>query len=167
MTHPIACRPANLDDEAELHFVVDGWASSFRDADSAGLIQVEDWYDVMIPQIRKALARPDVRTFVATSSLGERGINDLIGFIVVDTEERPPLVYYVYTKGPYQRGGRGRLWEGAGAARLLFIAAGVDPRLPLRYVCKTAIVPVLARKIPLGRWHPLLGRFPKDERRNR
>jgi hypothetical protein len=163
----ITCRPADFSSETELRFIADAWCDSYKAADTAGLIQIDDWFRTMIPQVTKAMQRPDVRTLVATVAGGERGVTDLVGFLVVDTEEKPPLVYYVYTKAPYRRGGRGRLWEGDGVARSLFVAAGIDPGAPFRYVCKTAMVSVLARKIPMSRWQPLLGRFPKAERRKR
>lgn len=163
----ITCRPADLSEGTELRFIADSWVSSYKDSDFAGLIQIEDWYRIMIPQVTKAMQRPDVRTIVAIESSGETGITDLLGFIVADTKEQPPLVYYVYAKGPYRRGGRGRIWEGPGIARSLFAAIGVDPGAPFRYACKTSIVTVLGRKIPMARFQPLLGRFPKAERRKR
>jgi hypothetical protein len=163
----ITCRPADLTNDLELHFIANGWVDSYKAADSAGMIQIDDFFRVMIPQVTRAMQRPDVRTMVAAAAGGEPGVTDLVGFIVADTEEKPPLVYYVYTKAAYRRGGRGRIWEGSGVARALFEAIGVDPGAPFRYVCKTAMVSVLARKIPMARWQPLLGRFPKAERRKR
>lgn len=160
----IACRPADLANPSERNFIVNGWCDSYKDADMAGLIQIEDWFAVMIPQVVKAMNRPGVRTMIAIDS---DDADQFYGFITADTLEQPPLVYYVYVKSYYRRGGRGRLWDGPGAARQLFAAIGVDPGAPFRYVCSTAILKVLARKIPMARWQPLLGRFPKEERRKR
>lgn len=147
-------------------FVVDAWVATYRDAYTAGLIQVEDWYEVMLPQVGKALARPDVRTVVAAADGAEPGIADLLGFVTADTAEYLPLVYYVFVKEHYRRAGRGRLWGGPGIARGLFAAIGVDPVKPFNYVCSTPTCRILQRKIPLARWQPQLGRFPKHERRS-
>lgn len=38
--------------------------------------------------------------------------------------------------------------------------------MPFNYVCSTPMVRTLARKIPLAKWQPLYGRFPKNERRD-
>lgn len=156
----IAFRPA---EPADRHFVVSTWTQSYRGAFTAGLIQDEDWYRVMDEQVGKALDRPDVRTIVAVDAQAREHLH---GFLTADTEERPPLVYYAYVKAPYRRGGNGRLWEGPGIARGLFAAAGIDPSLPFNFVCSTPMVRVLQKKIPMARWLPLLGRFPKSERRS-
>lgn len=150
---------------ADRHFVVSSWTQSYRTAFTAGMIQDDDWYRVMDPQVMKALERPDVRTVVACSSTATDHIADLFGFITVDTEERPPLVYYCYVKEAYRRAGNGRLWDGPGLARQLFAAVGVDPAQPFHYVCSTPSVRTLQRKIALSRWRPLFGRFPKNKRR--
>jgi hypothetical protein len=163
-------RPAELGTHDEpgpdRKFVVDGWVATYRDAYTAGLIQVEDWYSIMIPQIGKVLARPDVRTVVAAVEGAAGGIADLLGFVVADTADYLALVYYVFVKEHYRRAGRGRLWDGPGIGRGLFGAIGVDPGKPFNYVCSTQMCRVLQRKIPLARWQPALGRFPKHERRS-
>lgn len=149
------------------HLVVSAWTQSYRTAHTAGMIQDEDWYRVMDEQVAKALDRPDVRTIVAYNPAETDHIADLYGFITADTNESPPLVYYCYVKQAYRRGGNGRLWSGPGLARQLFAAMGVDPEMPFHYVCSTPMVRKLDRKIPLSKWTPLYGRFPKSERRNR
>lgn len=149
----IAHRPA---DSTDHRFIVKSWVASYRDADTAGFVQVEDWSDVMTPQIEKALDRPDVVATVAyETSDPDRGA-DLYGFIVADVVERPALIYYCYVKHAYRR---------CGIARGLLAAIGVDPELPFHYVCSTPFAGMLRRKIPLSRWLPKLGRFPKSERR--
>lgn len=169
----IVYRPADLDAPSERRFIVDGWCSSYRDANTAGIIQVEDWYSVMIPTVEKILGKPDVRTVVASYvPVTERarhlvGVADLLGFMVADTAERVPLVYYAYTKDHYRRAGNGRFWRGPGVARGLFAAMGIDPEGAFHYVCSTPMCRTLQSKIPLGKWKPLLGRFPKTERRDR
>lgn len=147
-------------------FVKDGWLGSYRDAYTAGLIQVEDWYPVMIPQLDKVLAKPDVRVTVAAIAGTPDRVADLLGFIVADLEETPALVYYVFVKEHYRRAGRGRIWGGPGIGRGLFDAIGVDPTQPFNYVCSTPMCRRLERKIPMARWRPLDGRFPKSERRS-
>jgi hypothetical protein len=158
----IVYRPADLEHPDDLRFVVDSWVSSYRDADSAGMIQVEDWYAVMIPQVTKAIRRPDVQTILAC---GADDPTQLHGFITADVEERLPLVYYVFVKTHYRRGGRGRLWDGHGCARGLFAALSIDPGKPFFYVCETPMVPRLRRKIPAAKHMPKYGRFPKSERK--
>jgi len=158
----IAFRPM---EERDRHFVVSSWTQSFKASPMAGFIQAEDFYRIMDLQIEKALQRPDVRTIVAYNPNDTDHIADLHGFITADTEERPPLVYYVFVKAAYRRGGRGRLWEGPGLARRLFVAIGVDANKPFNYVCTTPTVRALQHKLPLAAWKPLWGRFPKHERR--
>lgn len=166
----IAYRAAELGDPADPPpdhaFIVDAWVRSYQHAFTAGMIQVEDWFGIMIPQVEKVLAKPDVRATVAYV-VGVDRVADLVGFIVADTVDRPPLVYYVFTKEHYRRAGRGRLWGGRGIARGLFVAIGVDPSQPFNYVCSTPMCRQLARKIPLSRWQPELGRYPKHERKHR
>lgn len=148
----IAHRPADVGDH---RFIVSSWVTSYRDADTSGFIQVEDWHALMYPQIEKALARPDVVATVAyETSDPDRGA-DLYGFIVADVTERPALVYYLYVKQAYRR---------SGIARGLFEAIGVDPARPFHYVCSTPMASLLQRKIPMSRWMPRLGKFPKSER---
>ena len=167
----VAFRPADLGTaEAptpERRFVIDGWVGSYRDAYTAGLVQVEDWYAVMIPQINKVLAKAELRVTVAhTPGAAGSGV-DLLGFIAADPADDPPLVYYVLVKEHYRRGGRGRLWPGVGIGRGLFFAMGIDPERPFNYVCSTPACRQLERKIPMARWRPNLGRFPKSERRRK
>ena len=163
----IAYRAADLANVTERKFVVDSWVASYRDAFTAGIVQVEDWYQFMIPTVEKILAKPDVRTVVAYVEGVTDHIADLVGFITADAADSPPLVYYVFTKEHYRRAGRGRIWGAAGVGRGLFEAAGVDPTRPFNYVCSTPMCRTLQRKIPLARWQPLLGRFSKSERRSR
>lgn len=143
---------------ADHRFVVKSWVASYRDSDSAGLIAVGDWYAVMVPQVTAAMSRPDVRTVLAYETTNDDPGSNAYGFIVADTAERRPLVYYLYVKQPYRR---------SGVARGLFAAVGVDPGLPFDFVCMTEVVSTLRRKIPMARWTPRAGRFPKSETRNR
>lgn len=159
----IVYRPAAPD---ELHrFVVASWSASYKLAFTAGFIQDEDYFEIMDAQVAKGVARPDVRTIVASDPDAEPGV-DLLGFLTADTTESPTLVYYCYVK-PHYRRARGRLWTGPGLARQLFAAMGIDPAGPFSYVCSTPMCRTLAQKIPLAKWQPLLGRFPKSERRDR
>ena len=149
----LAHRPADAGDR---RFIVSAWVSSFRDADAAGFIAVDDWHAVMVPQVERALTRPDVVATVAYEATDPDRGADLYGFIVADVAEHPALVYYVYTKQAYRR---------SGVARGMFAAVGIDPALPFHFVCSTPWCSTLERKIPMARWMPRLGRFPKSERR--
>lgn len=139
------------------NWIVNSWLASYRDADTAGLIAVDDWHAVMVPQITKLLAAPDVVATVAYEADNDDDGSNAYGFIVSDTTERPALVYYAYVAAAARR---------SGIARGLFAAIGVDPAMPFNYVCSTPWVSRLQRKIPMSRWTPRLGRFPKHERRN-
>lgn len=149
----ISHRPADAGDR---NFIVRSWVSSYRDSDTAGFVQVEDWHEVMGAQVSKALDRPGVQATVAYETSDTTRTADLYGFIVADVTEVPALVYYVYVKQPYRR---------SGVARGLFAAVGIDPLLPFHFVCSTPWCSTLARKVPMARWMPRLGRFPKHERR--
>ena len=151
----IAHRPAT---PADHRLVVKSWVASYRDSDSAGMVQVDDWYAVMVPQVTRALSRPDVETTIAYETTNDDPGSNAYGFIVADVTERPALVYYVYVKQAYRR---------SGIARGLFAAVGVDPERPFHFVCKTELVSTLERKIPCARYMPRLGRFPKSERKAR
>jgi hypothetical protein len=116
---------------------------------------MDDWFDVMRPQVNLILDRRHVVTTVAYETDETDHIADLYGFITADQSRPSPLVYYCYVKQPYRRGG---------FARALFNAIGVDPSRPFRYVCKTAAAARLVAKIPMARWDPLAGRFPSQEK---
>jgi hypothetical protein len=147
-----------------MRFVVDAWCSSYRDSYSAGMIQVGDWYSIMIPQIEKMIARPGVKVTLACIA-DEAPPADIAGFIVADTEDETPLVYYVFVKTHYRRGRR--IGMPMGVAEQLLRSAGVDPEKPFNYACQTLVALRIGFKIPLAKWLPLLARFPKDERTRR
>lgn len=145
----------------ERTFVVDAWVRSYQFAHAAGMIAMERWFSIMIPEVERVLARPDARTVVAFETdvdVDERYRAELYGFITVDTEPATPVVFYVYVKEPYRK---------SGIARRLFAAAGVDPARPFVYTCTTGVVSAIyhSRKIPLARWSPLVARFAKDDPR--
>jgi hypothetical protein len=149
-------------------FVVASWTRSFRNSRSAGLIQSSHWFRIMDEQVTLALERPDVRTIVAFDPAADPALKaDLLGFLTADTAGATPEVYYVYVKEHYRRAGHGRLWEGPGLARRLFAEAGINPAKPLLYVCETDVVGPLRPKIPMARFVPDFGRYPKSERRSR
>ena len=147
----IAIRPAAEHDEK---FVIASWLSSWRAADAAGLIQDEDWFPVMWPQIKKALSRPDVQTLVAYETDEADHVADLYGFITADTAAATPLLYYCYTKLAYRR---------MGVARRLFAAVGLDAHRRFEYVCKAPQPAELVAKAPFARWNPAAGRRPKND----
>lgn len=156
----IAFRP--VESESDRTFVVETWLESQRASYSAGLIQMDDWYETMRPQIVKAMARTDMQTIVAY----EHDDPDfLYGWLSADpTEQRvqqrdgsyhwwPALVLYVFVKAPYRR---------RGIARALFRKLGVDPEKPFLYSCNTQQASRLSSKVPLARFHPLVVRHPKE-----
>jgi GNAT superfamily N-acetyltransferase len=150
----IAIRPAAAHDE---RFVIASWLSSWRDANAAGLIQDEDWFPVMWPQIKKALARPDVQTLVAYETDEADHVADLYGFIAADVVTATPLLYYVYTKQAYRK---------MGVAKRLFAAIGLNASRRFEFVCKAPVPAELLTKAPLARWNPAAGRRPKNDNRS-
>jgi len=166
----LAYRPADL---ADLGFIIDGWASSYRTSRSAGMIAMEDWDAVMHPQVKKVLQRPGCMTWVAYHPGETDHLADLYGFITVERDydihlnefvrgrhqrrvvrTDVPLVHYVYVRHRQRQNG---------IARGLFKAAGVNPRERFNYTCRTAEVSDLAAKIPRAEWLHLVARFPKKE----
>jgi GNAT superfamily N-acetyltransferase len=145
----LAFRPVEGED---LAFVVRSWAKSFREANSAGLIAMDDWRDVMEPQIVKVLARPGCEVFVAYHPGEEDRTVDLYGWIAVERGHAVPFVLYCYVKHAFRR---------MSIARRLFEVAGVNPEAEFQYACKTGVVRKLARSIPRARWRPLAARFPR------
>lgn len=153
-----ACRPMQ---PADRQFVISGWSSSYRVSDHAGLISMSRWADTMHREVAAILDHPSTRTIVA-EEIGEvdhQGRPFLYGFLAYQWLARmQPYVYYVYVKTPFRRG-RERLQLDRGYASQLFAAAGIDPRAPFMYACRTDMLGDLARKIPLAEFNPLPARF--------
>jgi hypothetical protein len=136
--------------DADRIFIDYGWLDSYRWAHAAGMIHMDDWRDVMLPQIARVRSRPNTITMIAEEP------DALAGFIVAEPKNEPPLVFYCYVKEAYRK---------SGIARGLFKAAGVDPNEHFVYACKTAVVSELTRKMPRARFDPYAARF--DEYRPR
>jgi GNAT superfamily N-acetyltransferase len=159
----LAFRPALT--EPDTTFVVSSWLDASRTSYSAGLVQMEDWYPLMWSQYVKATQRRDMRTVVAYEATDP---SFLYGFMVADpTEQRieerdgsvrwwPALVLFVFVKQNYRR---------EGIARALFNEVGVNPAKPFLFGCNTKQATRLSAKVPGARFHPLVARFPKKERR--
>lgn len=154
----LAFRPADLSDDEDRVFMISTWSSSFKHANSAGLIATEDWATVMHPQFAKVLARPDVQTRIAYERTDP---TFFYGWAAVDkTDVYPPIVFYAYVKEPFRR---------VGIARKLFGELGVGLGDALVYVCHTPGAASLrdAGKIPRARHKPLVARFPKAHRNHK
>ena len=149
----ISHRPAMSIDR---NFVVKSWLASWRDSNTAGMISVDTWFEVMTPQVNARLTWPGVQTIVAFETTNPDITSNAYGFLVIDFDDSPKTVFYLFVKAPYRR---------SGIARGLLDVAGIGPNTRFSYVCSTPIVSQLQRKIPMGKWTPLLGRFPKSERR--
>ena len=158
---------------ADMRLVESAWLRSFRTSKTAGMIAMEDWGEVMIPQIRKVISRPGVTTLVARDSEGADGLTDIIGFVCFESEyETPgrkwqaggwvqtmepaevPLVHYIFVKQSFRR---------FGIARKLMAQAGVKAGDKFNYTCRT---PVVSRIPGINRdanWSPLIARYGKNE----
>jgi len=167
----LAFRDATADDRT---FVIESWVASYRCAHAAGLINMDDWHDVMVKQVAKILGRPGCRTIVAYNPNEDDKRIDLHGWICFEhdylfpTKTKSesgryedalvptaiPLVHYVFVKQNYRRP--------LGIARRLFGAAEIDPLEKFHYTCRTSVVSRLSMKIPKARWQPLIARFTKD-----
>lgn len=130
----------------ELPFVLDGFLSSYRTSHFAGLIQFDDWWSVMAPQVEKMLARPGWRCLVVYDTTAEAGAGDLMGFAFGLPGE---VLGYVYVKQPFRR---------YGMAWLLLRKLGIERDAQFRYVAKTPIVGKLLPKVPGARFDPLVAR---------
>lgn len=145
----------------ELGFVLRNWANTYRVAHAAGLVPMHLWYQTMMPALAWVCERPDVHILVAADSDVRDGLADLFGFLVYEDNavcpsapnEPLPLIHYAYIKSPARRGG---------LAKRLLKAAGINPREPFYYTCKTGDSQRLSRKIPGGKWKPLIARFEKE-----
>ncbi len=159
----IAFRPADFSDDADRQFIVSNWSASYKKSHNAGLIHTDDYADIMHAQIGRCFfERPGARAIIAYD---RKESSFWYGFIAGDTSEHTPVVFYVYVKEAYRRGGGGRLWEGPGLGRQLLDRLGADPARKFVYVCRTPVVLQLSDKIPRGHFNPLEARYPRDSRR--
>ena len=152
----ISFRPAT---PADRDFIVTNWESSYQDSNTAGMIPMVLWADMMTEVIGHYLDRAGTKTIVAFNPDAEPGIADLHGFISGEPDDRSPIVYYVYVEQSMRR---------FGIARRLFAQLGVDPDRPFHYLCSTPILAPsreLARKIPLAKWKPIRARYSREARK--
>lgn len=150
-------------------FCVEGWLDSYRDAYTAGLVSMETWDERMRPEVERMLDQATV--LVAHEDSDPDPLADLLGFIAFDRGSfRLPYVYYVYVASRYRRAGwrtvdGRRVRVGDGLGRLLFKAAGIDPKKQFDFAASTRFERILKDYIPLARHRPLLARFPLESAR--
>lgn len=145
----LAYRQAQPED---MRLVEESFLDSYRTSHSAGLIAMDDWRDVMTPQIAKLLARPGVEIIVAYNPQAINDKANIYGWLAHETGHPQPYVIYCYVKQSYRR---------EGLARRLFAQAGIDPTSAFGYAAKVGLLTRLRTAIPLARWQPLTARFPK------
>lgn len=156
----LAFRPATSD--SDKRFVLSSWLDASRTSYSSGLIQMQDWYAVMWPQLEKARTRDGMQTLVAYEATDP---DFLYGFIVADPSDQrvpdgdsvhyhPGLVLFVFVKQNFRR---------EGIARRLFAEVGIDPNGRFIYGCNTKTASKLSSKVPQARFAPLVARFPKEK----
>lgn len=154
---------AMIDEDRD--FVISGWSSSFRTSQYAGLVSMRIYAQVMHAVIEEILDRPDTRVLVAhePGEFDHQGRPFLYGFLATRAG-RAPYVYYVYVKAPFRQG-RARHGLELGHAAALFTAAGIDPRRPFGYACRTSLSDRLTDrftgKFPLAQWDPLPARYER------
>lgn len=137
--------------DSDMTCVVGTFLDSTRSTFGAGLIQMDDWRDVMEPQARKLFARPGAEVLVAYMP-GEEPPYDVYGWLAHETGHPWPVVVYCYVMKSYR---------GLGVARRLFAEAGISPQGSFRHA--TWLDRELAAKVPRARWSPLTVRFPRRD----
>ena len=164
----IAYRLATPDD---IPFVVSSWVESYRDSHSAGMISMDRWEDVMVPEVQRVLSRPGVSIHVAYHPGETDARSDIYGWLAVERDfevpekvqirgrwerrlvkSEAPLLHYLYVKNVYRL---------SGVARGLFKTAGIDPSKRFYFTCRTGVVKKLEGKVPQAEWSPLIARFSK------
>lgn len=186
----IKYRPAEASD---VQFIIRTWVDSYKSAHGAGILPIPEFavpcecgkpirYDfaaVMEPVLANLLQRPGLTTWVAHNPR-ERAPHDLYGYLVSETGANvptwgpgpdgrftmrvtftdEPLIHFIFVK---------QVYRGLGLARALLKVAGIDPREPFIYTCRTPNVSKLEKAglIPNSRWFPLSSRFPKSEQNPR
>jgi hypothetical protein len=175
---------------SDVQFIIRTWIDSFKGSHGAGILSIHELavpcscgkpirYDfgaVMEVTLANLLQRPGLTTWVAHNPR-ERPPHDLYGYLVSETEPNvptyvrgadgesvlkvetspEPLVHFVFVK---------RIYREMGIARALFHRAGIDPRAPYLYTCKTPNVSKLEKAgvMPNARWFPLSARFTRREK---
>lgn len=148
-------------------FVISAWSSSYKGSHFAGMLYTEDYADVMHKQIARVLDRAGTTTKIAYEKKAREfvygfiagDVSGISGSQVEPTADMPnprtaPVVFYVYVKSAYRT---------QHIARGLFGALGVDPKEPFLYSCRTEVCRRFGGAIPLGKWDPLIPRFPKPK----
>ena len=101
----ISHRPAMSIDR---NFIVKSWLASWRDSNTAGMISVDTWFEVMTPQVNARLTWPGVQTIVAFETTNPDITSNAYGFLVIDYDDSPKTVFYLFVKAPYRRSGIAR-----------------------------------------------------------
>lgn len=146
--------PHAIDDRK---FICDSWSRSLRMCESAGFVDMRHWMAIAVEQAKRYLARSYVTTIVAYEDASWASAADIYGYVIVDTTEALPLLYYAYVKDEYRR---------RGFARALFAAAGIDPADRFGYLCETrsTVALVEAGKMPKATHDPVPIRTGRKDR---
>jgi GNAT superfamily N-acetyltransferase len=151
--------------------IADSWASSWSEADAAGTLPIDLYWEVARKGVARHLERAGVEAIVAFHP-GEDVGHELYGWLVIErgcyerrrvrdgrvwVDRNVPMgvvVHYLYVKERYRR---------IGVARYLFRAAGIDLGSDFVFTHKTALGGQLARRLaPHARWRPRLVRYRKN-----
>lgn len=155
MSGDLAFRAAT---KADLLAAARNFCDSIKVAFTAGLIQMADWNDIMVPQAIKMFTRPGASVIVAAKP-DEEAPYDMYGWIATEAGHPWPYVTYCYVKQSYRR---------QGLATALFEKAGIDPREAFRHATWIPREPWdMAAKVPCAKWSPLTVRFERREQNGR
>lgn len=158
-------------EESDRRLIENSWLESFRSSHVAGLIAMDDWHEVMLPQIRKVLDREGVEVLVAHNPDDDSETSNIYGWAAVERgyeisfrgrrggrwvdvfdKTKDPLVHYVFVKQPFRK---------LGIAKSLLAKLGVTKEDFCNYTCKTAVLSKIA--IPNAYWKPLIARHTKNK----
>ena len=168
----LACRRVLSREDPAWPFIGASWLESFRESHFAGPVPYDVYREVYPRIIVWYTEREGAELWVAYNP---EASEQWFGFVAIErnvwegrSKRSLPAIQYIYTKAifrtkMYRGNGEMRVEErGAGVARALLAAAGINPLKPFVYGWRTAIAAELvAHKKLSGHYNPLAFRSPK------
>lgn len=149
-----------------MRFVRHSWVESYRCSHYAGMVPMEDYFNVYHGILTKLLNRDGVAVMIA---FNEHQPTQIFGFCCYEEGFTKPLVHYVYIKEDFRQLPKKDEKFREGIATTLLKECGIPPEKPFYYTFKTGIWSRLARwGAPFcgGIYRPLMARFSKTEAQN-